>query len=258
MTLAIFFIAAVLLGTASTGVSQGVPIPKRPPRGFVYNASSCTAPVELKVFVDLTCPDCKAAWPTLLQVAEVYNHAHMVTFEVLIFPLPYHRASFPAAQVSYVLNKIAPEKVYTWFTYMFKNQAKYYNSAILKQSQDVVLQMFADDLFTATGIKQSETLPHLVDSDASREDAIVMWKYACSRTVSGTPTALINDVRIDFGIDWTLDDWSKVINPLLKNQEYSSPKKSCPAGEERCEYLPGKIECCLSGEACIPNVGCRC
>ena len=40
--------------------------------------------------------------------------------------------------------------------------------------------MIADDVFAATGIKQSETLSHLGAYDASREEAIVMWKYACT------------------------------------------------------------------------------
>lgn len=32
----------------------------------------------------------------------------------------------------------------------------------------------------------------------------------------------------------------------------------CKAGTKKCEYLPGKVECCTPGESCIPKVGCRC
>jgi len=40
--------------------------------------------------------------------------------------------------------------------------------------------------------------------------------------------------------------------------EDTSADKTCPKGEPRCEYLPGKVECCFPGESCIPKVGCRC
>jgi len=33
---------------------------------------------------------------------------------------------------------------------------------------------------------------------------------------------------------------------------------TCAPDKDRCEYAPGKIQCCLSGEYCIPKVGCRC
>ena len=32
----------------------------------------------------------------------------------------------------------------------------------------------------------------------------------------------------------------------------------CPSDKSTCEFLPGKAECCLAGESCIPKVGCRC
>lgn len=34
--------------------------------------------------------------------------------------------------------------------------------------------------------------------------------------------------------------------------------ETCPNNEKQCDYAPGKFECCLPGEGCIPNVGCRC
>lgn len=32
----------------------------------------------------------------------------------------------------------------------------------------------------------------------------------------------------------------------------------CPSDRASCEYMPGRTECCTSGESCIPKVGCRC
>ena len=66
---------SLLLVVIIVNVAQDVPIPRRPPRGFVYRGGSsngqgetCFAPVELAVFVDLLCPDSTDAWPALMEV----------------------------------------------------------------------------------------------------------------------------------------------------------------------------------------------
>ncbi len=76
---------------------------------------------------------------------------------------------------------------------------------------------------------------------------------------SGTPTFLINGVATSADASWTLADWKSVIDPILaSNEAVSSDIKDCPAGRVECAYLPHKTQCCLPGERCIPNVGCRC
>jgi len=37
-----------------------------------------------------------------------------------------------------------------------------------------------------------------------------------------------------------------------------SMNQTCPAGQQVCNYFPDKFMCCLDGEQCVPNVGCRC
>ena len=51
----------------------------------------------------------------------------------------------------------------------------------------------------------------------TKEDgaARASWKYGASRGVTGTPTFLLNGVVADATPSWTLDDWTKVIDPLL-------------------------------------------
>ncbi|XP_038073574.1 uncharacterized protein LOC119741761 [Patiria miniata] len=257
----LLFVAVVLLGTLGTVVFGQNPIPHRPPTGFVYPASdTCKALVEFKAFVDLACPHSKTAWPTFEQVAAYYNNATaaLVAFETLIFPLPYHRAAFPAAQATYILTDMKSGVAYDWFHYIFNHQSKYYDGAILNFNQSEVHQMLAEDIYMATGVSKSDILTHFKDTDPSWEEEIVMWKYGCTRTVDGTPSAFINGVRVEFSPTWTLDDWRQVIDPLIYNEDAFYMPKTCPAGEAECKYLPGKMECCLNGEFCIPNVGCRC
>ncbi len=91
-----------------------------------------------------------------------------------------------------------------------------------------ISRMFADDIFAATGVRQIVTLSHLAESGAaSKKDAIGMWKYGCSRTVSGTTTAFLNDVRMDFNTNWTLEDWSRVIDPLLETEVRYFTERNC-------------------------------
>ncbi len=77
--------------------------------------------------------------------------------------------------------------------------------------------------------------------------------------VAGTPTFFINGVTNSDSSSWSLDDWKSVIDPILaSNEQVSSQIKDCPAGQKECTYAPHKTQCCLAGESCIPNVGCRC
>ena len=88
----------------------------------------------------------------------------------------------------------------------------------------------------------------------------VSWKYACSRGIVGTPTFLVNGVAIDADDSWTLAQWKALIDPILAaNYAASGPNvKDCPSTQVQCDYAPHKSQCCLAGERCIPNVGCRC
>lgn len=256
------FVSLSLLVTAVVVamVAAQDPIPRRPPRGFQYLESRCDSPVEMKAFLDLTCPDCKQAWPVLQQVAAYYNYDQggkkLLDFEVLLFPLPYHRAAFPAAWASYIARNEEYPKVYTWFDAIFRHQSKFYNNAIFLKNESILHDMLAEEVFTNTGIPKESIMSGFKETDPSLEETIVMWKYACTRGVSGTPTVFVNGIRVDFELTWTLADWRKVIDPLLTAPQRAV--RTCPSDLVTCRYLPGKTECCTKGEACIPNVGCRC
>ena len=77
--------------------------------------------------------------------------------------------------------------------------------------------------------------------------------------VAGTPTFFVNGVFINASPSWSLADWKSVIDPILAaNKKISSHVMGCPPSQKQCNYAPHKSECCLAGENCIPNVGCRC
>jgi len=55
--------------------------------------------VKLEAFIEVHCPDSRAAWPILKSVAAYYG-ADKLQLVVQQLPLPYHRNAFLATQVS--------------------------------------------------------------------------------------------------------------------------------------------------------------
>jgi len=64
----------------------------------VYKNASSSAAIHMDVYLDLACPDSKAAFPVLKQVAD--NYGSRLRLKLFIFPLPYHRNAHLAAIVS--------------------------------------------------------------------------------------------------------------------------------------------------------------
>ncbi len=67
----------------------------------------------------------KAAWPTIQQV--ISNYGSQMSFILHIFPLPYHRNAFYAAQAGLVIASAKGEA--SWFKYLdlvFANQDREY------------------------------------------------------------------------------------------------------------------------------------
>ena len=90
-------IVATFVLTIYTASAQ-IPIPNRP-LGFPYGSKGQSL-IQLDAFLDLACPDSKTAFPTLNQVADHYGVSNL-RLNVLMFPLPFHRTAWLAAQVQY-------------------------------------------------------------------------------------------------------------------------------------------------------------
>jgi hypothetical protein len=107
-----------------------VPIPISPP-GFTYGKGSANAHIQLDVFVDLLCPDSKAAYPALQDVAaNLSSNIFLLRFHQ--FPLPYHRNAFPIAQASETItHALGKDKFTLWMETVYKVQDRsylYYNT----------------------------------------------------------------------------------------------------------------------------------
>lgn len=228
-----------------------IPIPKRP-LGFVYNFGSANAPIDFDVYLGPLCPDSATIFPIIMKVADHYGQ-NTLRLRIHLFPLPYHRNSFIVAMGTHAVDQLTKSSMTYKWTQMIYNDLQNMSDVSLPQNQ-VIMRMAS--LARSMGISET-AFTNLVTNVNTNEDCRIEWKYACSRGVTGTPTFMLNDVSVAADASWSVDDWSKVIDPLLKAQ-YGDVKTDCKVGTKRCEYLPGKIECCTKGENCIPNVGCRC
>ena len=94
---AVYFM--LLLTTFLSFTSAQIPIPKRP-LGFPYGPDG-QSQVQLHAFLDLACPDSKAAFPVLQEVADHYEVSNL-RLTAIMFPLPYHRAAWLSTQVSFI------------------------------------------------------------------------------------------------------------------------------------------------------------
>jgi len=260
-------ISLLVILAISQALAQ-IPIPNRYD-GFAQGDPD--SPILLEAFFDLLCPDSSAAWPNIKQVLNYYNPPGSATnmrFYLHTFPLPYHHNAFYAAQGLHIIGDQAPSSLWSYVDLLFTDQAQFYNSATSGDTADqVVINM-------ATLVQKGINFPAnsfiLGMQNVSYDEAArVSWKYGCSRGVSGTPFFYVNGILVQADPEWTLADWRSVIDPLLppgirhslctsKRHPVFTVGGSCPSGTFECDYLPGKFQCCTPGEACVPNVGCRC
>eukprot|EP00013_Stygamoeba_regulata_P024492 CAMPEP_0177650124 /NCGR_PEP_ID=MMETSP0447-20121125/11761_1 /TAXON_ID=0 /ORGANISM="Stygamoeba regulata, Strain BSH-02190019" /LENGTH=254 /DNA_ID=CAMNT_0019152945 /DNA_START=89 /DNA_END=853 /DNA_ORIENTATION=- len=246
---------AVLLACVLATMAQ-VPIPTTPP-GLAFGATDAPA-VVLEFFIDLFCPDCKAAWPAVLDVFNHYTPTGLFQLRLHPFPLPYHHNAYYAAWASMGVHRSNATAYMPFASTMFTVQDAFFNSPTDTMTPQVVRKKIAAAA-TSAGIDADVIMTAFNDNDL--ESAVrVAWKYGCTRTVAGTPTFLVNGVLVQAQQAWTLQDWQTVLDPLFPPHALAAmpAPAACPSGTKSCQYLPGQTECCVPGEMCIPNVGCRC
>mmetsp|Transcript_608 Transcript_608/g.2216 ORF Transcript_608/g.2216 Transcript_608/m.2216 type:complete len:271 (-) Transcript_608:160-972(-) len=249
-----------------------LPIPPGGYDGFLFTGSH-SSEIQLEVFFDLMCPVCKVAWPTLKQVMNYYGEEQLaVTMHT--FPLPYHHNAFFAAQGAQYLgqNNTRGEVnriVQQYTELIFQNQEMFDDASTDMLSAAEVKSMFGSLVQQNMGVPSAPFVDALSHGAPADQATRTSWKFACGgRSVSGTPSYMVNGVTVAAESTWTLQQWQSLLNPLLndqriggngpKNEESAYERTGCPPNTTECEYLPGKIDCCTSGDFCVPNVGCRC
>jgi len=209
---------------ALIGVAGQAPIPQRQD-GFAIGAPlSNSIAIVFEAFVDLLCPDCAQAWPTIKQVTQHYGaniHVRMHTF-----PLPYHTWGFYAAQAAHVIDHHQAGTAFPTFAdTMFAQQQNFWNPATSNLTANDVLNNFVK-VAVSTGLIDPTSFVNGMNDDNLNEETRVSWKYACSRGVLGTPTFLVNGVILpDADPSWSLQDWQQILDPLVPTKKHQHHSK---------------------------------
>ncbi|KAF0694159.1 Aste57867_14946 [Aphanomyces stellatus] len=212
-----FFSPLAIFAAAASSVQAQVPIPKAP-LGFTYGNGSATAPVQLEVFFDLLCPDSKAAYPGLQDLAAKLS-PQQFRLRIHQFPLPYHQQAYSFAEATRTITHALGDQAFTpWLEAVYGVQAQYWNEATENLGQKQVTDRIRK--------LAKATFPRLTDAQWKAgmsghgggprdSDTRTEWKHACTRGISGTPQYLLNDVPIEADSTWTAAQWLDFLKPLL-------------------------------------------
>lgn len=201
------FIALLL----SLGVlSQQIPPVPSTPDGFVYGTLESTN-YTLDVFFDHLCPYSAAAFPSLYLYWS--NNQHWLKMIIHIVPLPYHYYAFTVGRAGRYIQTNYPSNFTEYMSWMFNHQTKYLDSA-QSWDQPTLYANLANDTNLATGVSSIQVLNALNDTTYDYSLRI-SWKYALSKSISGTPMYLLNGVLVPAASNFnTFQQWQNFFNGL--------------------------------------------
>ncbi|KAK3781684.1 hypothetical protein RRG08_043594 [Elysia crispata] len=208
----ILLTAAILILQWETTAAQ-LSIPSRS-LGFLYGGSGQRPEVQIVAYLDPTCPDSKAVYPTLIKVADYYT-SDQLQFRMHLHNLPYHRNSHVISKATHVLDKYAPNKntSFKWIDLVYSNLDNLTTSATAMLNDAQVLQILSGLARGLTGIQETDFTSKVADpaiDGLTRLD----FKYGCTRGVHSTPMFTINDIFVD-ATNWNFNAWKAAIDKLL-------------------------------------------
>ena len=198
-----------VLGLALAAFSQQLtPIPS-PYDGFLIGPLNTNYTID--VFYDHLCSDSKAAFPGLYSYWT--SNQAWLGLRIHIVPLPYLHFSFVVAQAGRFIQTNYPSKFINFLSYMFQNQSIILNGYPSWDFQTVNVKV-AGLTNLATGVSTNDILNALNDDDINWSSR-VSYKYAASRTITGTPQYLINEVWVSQASTFTtVSDWATFFSGL--------------------------------------------
>ena len=190
-----------------------IPIPKRP-SGYVKGAA--TALLQIEAFIDVQCPYSKKSWPTMLAVADHYG-PEKVQLRVQMLSMANHRQSWDVTKAIFAVAGADSELFFPLATFLYQRQEQFFNGPF-KQRTQVDLYDLIVNLLKEYGYKTDPAeLIKRIESDEVYGVAKVPSRIAFSRGVWSTPTFFINGAEAaTLSSSSTLEDWSKILDPLLK------------------------------------------
>ena len=190
-----------------------IPIPKRP-SGYVKGGAS--ALLQIEAFVDIQCPYSKKAWPTLLAVSDHFG-SEKVQLRVYLLSMANHRQSWDVTKAIFAVAEADSEVFFKLATFLYVRQEQFFNG-VFKQLTQVDLYNLIVRLVGEYGYPtDGAAFIKRIESDEVFAAAKIPSRIAFSRGVWSTPTFYINGAEANqLSSSSTLEDWNKVLDPLLK------------------------------------------
>lgn len=198
-----------VIGLVFAAYSQQLtPIPS-PYDGFLIGPLNTNYTID--VFYDHLCSDSKAAYPGLYSYWS--SNQAWLGLRIHIVPLPYHHFAFVVAQAGRYIQTNYPSKFINFLSFMFQYQSIILNG-YTAWDFSVTNMKVAGLTNQATGVSTSEILTALSDDNVNWSSR-VSYKYAASRTITGTPQYLINEVFVPQASTFiTASDWKNFFSGL--------------------------------------------
>jgi protein-disulfide isomerase len=209
-------VVAFLFCQAGFALSDPIapPIPVQPvEQGTRYLPSDPAPPVQVEIFVSLSCSDSYAAWPILKQVQANYGSNQLdVVFQQTT--LPYQRNAQVSTQGFFVIQNWNPALVFDYAEAVLAAYSQFSTSATVDKTETQVIDELADIAVTSTGIDKNLFISEIGNH---RSYTTAAWKYASKRNVAGTPTFFVNGVDVVVGTNFvpSYDEWIAFFDPII-------------------------------------------
>jgi protein-disulfide isomerase len=200
-----------------------IPIPKRP-SGYVRGAAN--ALLQIEAFIDIQCPFSRTAWPTLLAVADHYG-PEKVQLRAQLISMANHRQSWDMTKAIVAVVGADSEQFFKLATFLYDRQDQFKNAPFKERTEvelyDLIVRLLAEFGYRTD---PKEFIERLDNSRALYDEAKIPSRIAFSRGVWSTPTFYINGAEVieysddkkiihPFGSSSTLEEWNKILEPLL-------------------------------------------
>jgi protein-disulfide isomerase len=188
-----------------------IPIPHRP-SGFLLGNPA--AEITIDAFIDIQCPHSRTIWPTLLEVMKYY-HCHSINLKVHMITLSNHRQAWDMTLGLFALADDNAEKFYDFTTFVYERQEQLYNSPFLNKTHQDLIELVTDFAEKHSKVNREKFIEKMSDNHTYIQ-ARTPIRYASTKSVWATPTLFINNANdVPVNHKSTLEDWKKVLNPLL-------------------------------------------
>lgn len=188
-----------------------IPIPKRS-TGIKYGPIS--APINIEIFVDITCPACASAYSTIQKIIEAYPTQINIVYH--FFDIPSHTWSYLLTRTIFACDKESKDFSKAMLDGLFGKfeQIQFYPATLKKFGEDEVKERAFQYAVQKTGIDR-KTLELNYDDSEVVQIAREEFKYSFIKNLEETPTVYVNGVRSDLYASASVQDWKDLIDSLL-------------------------------------------